>query len=80
MASYLEKWKQRTNGSCSNFDGIYSGVPQGSILGPLTICDLRITSNSDDSTSHTFSSDLDVAMKKLKSYTIKIFDGFITIA
>ena len=37
LASYLEKRKQRTklNGSYSNFDDIFSGVPQGSILGPL---------------------------------------------
>ena len=27
LASYLEKGKQRTNGSYSNFDGILSGVP-----------------------------------------------------
>ena len=37
LASYLEKRKQRTkvNGSYSNFDDIFRGVPQGSILGPL---------------------------------------------
>ena len=46
LASYLEKRNQRTkvNSSCSNFGDIFSGVPQGFILGPLLfniyICDL----------------------------------------
>ena len=36
LASYLEKRKQRTkvNGSYSNFDNIFGGMPQSSILGP----------------------------------------------
>ena len=75
------------NGSYSNFDDIFSGVPQGSILGPLLfniyICDLffgigdlDIASYADDNTPYTFSSELDVALKKLRSYTIKIFKWF----
>ena len=75
------------NGSYSNFDDIFSGVPQGSILGPLLfniyICDLffgigdlDIASYADDNTPYTFSSELDVALKKLRSYTIKIFEWF----
>ena len=89
LASYLEKRKQRTkvNGSYSNFDDILSGVPQGSILGSLLfniyICDLffgigdlDIASYADDNTPYTFSSELDVALKKLRSYTIKIFEWF----
>ena len=65
LASYLEKRKQRTkvNGSYSNFDGNFSGVPQGSILAPICICDLffgigdlNIASYADDNTPYTFSS------------------------
>ena len=89
LASYLEKRKQRTkvNGSYSKFNEIFSGVPQGSILGPLLfniyICDLffdasdiDIASYADDNTPYTCSSELDTALRKLKKYTIKIFDWF----
>ena len=89
LASYLEKRKQRTkvNGSYSNFDDIFSGVPQGSILGPLLfymyICDLffgsgdlDIASYADNNMPYTFSSELDLALKKLRSYAIKIFEWF----
>ena len=89
LASYLEKRKQRTkmNGSYSSFDDIFGGVPQGSISCPLSfniyICDLffgigdlDIASYADDNTPYTFSSELDVALKKLRSYTIKIFERF----
>ena len=89
LASYLEKRKQRTkvNGSYSSFDDIFSGVPQGSILCPLLfniyICDLffrtgdlDIASYADDNTPYTFSSEPDVALKKLRSYSVKIFEWF----
>ena len=72
------------SGSYISFDEIFSDVPQGSILGPLLfniyICDLffgigdlDIASYADDNTPYTFSSELDVALKKLRSYTKKIF-------
>ena len=75
------------NGSYSIFDNIFSGVPQGSMLGQLLfniyICDLFFgigdldtASYADDNTPYTFSSALDVALKKLRSYTIRIFEWF----
>ena len=89
VSSYLEKRKQiaKVNGSYSNFDDLFSGALQGSLLGPLYfniyICDLffgigdlDIASYADDNMPYTFSSELDVAMKKVRSYTIKIFEWF----
>ena len=80
---HLEKKEQRTenNGSYSNFDDISSGVSQGSISGPyltytfmILFCgigNLDIASYADNNTPYTFSSELDVALKKLRSYIIK---------
>ena len=75
------------NGSYSSFDDIFSGVPQGSILAPLLfntyICDLffeiedlDIASYVDDNTPYTLSSELDVALKTLRCYTVKFFEWF----
>ena len=73
--------KTENNGSYSNFDGISSGVSQDSISGPyLTYTfviyffgfgNLDITSYADNNAPYTFSSELDVALKKLRSYIIK---------
>ena len=85
LASYLEKREQRTkvNGSYCNFDDMLSGVPQGFTLQLLLfniyICDLLFgiedldtASYADDNAPYTFSSELDVALEKLRSYTAKI--------
>ena len=75
------------DGSYSNFDDVFSGAPESSILGPLLfniyIChlffvigDLDIVNYADDNTPYTFSSELDLALKKLRSYTIEIFEWF----
>ena len=86
LVSYLDKRKQRTkvNGSYNNFDYIFSGVPEGFILGTLLfnidICalffffgigDLYIASYADDNTPYTFSSELDVALKKTQKLCSK---------
>ena len=89
LAYYFEKTKQKTkvNGSYSNFGDIFSGVQQGFILVPLLFnihnCDLffRIgdlgkASYADDNMPCSFSSELDVLMKNLRSYTIKFFQWF----
>ena len=87
LASHYEKRKQRkkVNGSYSNFNDIFSGVPQGSrlclLLFNICICefffgigDLDIASSADDNTPYTFSSEVDAAFEKPKHYTIKIFE------
>ena len=89
LASYLEKRMPRKKmiDSYSNFDDIFSGVLQGSMLGPLlfnrcisnlffSITDLEIASYAADNAPYTFSSERDMVLKKLRSYTIKLFKWF----
>ena len=89
LASYLEKRKPREKviDSYSNIDDIFSGVLQGSMLGLLlfkryisnlffSIRDLDIASYAADNAPYTFSSELDMILKKLSSYTIKLFKWF----
>ena len=62
------------NGSYKNLGDLFSGVPQGFVLGPLLfniyICslfsgigDLNIPSYADDNTRYNFASELNVALK-----------------
>ena len=62
------------NGSYKNLGHLFSGVPQGSISGPLLfniyICDLafgigdlNIPSYADDNAPYNFASELNVALK-----------------
>ena len=87
--SYLKGRKQRTkiNSSYSAFAEIFSGVPQGSILGPLLfniyICalviensDINIANYADDNTPYACSSDLDSVIFKLQKNTERIFRWF----
>ena len=56
---------------------------RSTLLFNISICDLffgigdlDIASYADDNTPYTFSSELDVALKNLRSHTIKIFEWF----
>ena len=91
-AFYFEKWKQRikVNGFYNHFDQFFSGVPKVpyqfhhylkyTFMIFFCIGDLDIISCADDIKPYIYSSEIDVTLKKLQSYTIKISDGFITIA
>ena len=87
--NYLKGRKQRVkiNDSFSSWSNITSGVPQGSILGPLLfnifLSDLflfetetDIASYADDNTLYTPGECIKSVIKKIESSSIKIFDWF----
>ena len=87
--SYLSERKQRTkiNASYSSWHDILSGVPQGSILGPLLfnifLCDMFLmlenadfASYADDNTPYTTGENIKEVVTKLKKETLSLFKWF----
>ena len=87
--SYLQKRKQRTKNSIaySLWEEIVSGVPQGSILGPLLfnifLCDLFLSTESNyyrsyanDTTPYVIGNDSGEVVSELKAIAEKLFTWF----
>ena len=86
---YLQNRKQRTEtgSSYSLWEEIVSGVPQGSILGPLLfnifLCDLFLsiennyfTNYADDTTPNVIGNNPDEVVSELRDITEKLFTCF----
>ena len=88
--SYLSKRKQRTkvDSAYSPWEMLFSGVPQGSILGPLLfniyICDMffetpktiDFAGYADDNTPYTYSKNLEKVLENLQGALEKLFQWF----
>ena len=89
MHNYIQNRKQRTkNGTAySLWEEIFSGVPQGSILGPLLfnifLCDLFLTiegnyftNYANDTTPYVIGNNTEEVVSELKAITQKLFTWF----
>ena len=87
--NYLQNSKHRTkNGTAYGlWEEIFSGVPQGSILGPflfnIFLCDLFLTTEgnyftnyADDTTPYVTGNNAEEVLSKLKAITQKLFIWF----
>ena len=90
LHSYLTKCKQRTKvySAYSSWEMLLSGVPQGSILGPLLfntyICDMffetpkniDFAGYADDNTPYTCSSNIEEVLENLQGALEQLFQWF----
>ena len=89
MHNYLQNGKQKTkNGTAySLWQEIFSGVPQGSILGPLLfnifLCNLLLTTEgkcftnyADNTTFYVIGNNAEEVESELKAITQKLFTWF----